>query len=91
MLGRSLLLAALALALLATPASGDNSGKIASLQSRIAAAQAHEAALSAQIAGVTTQIRALERRAGGVAQRLSVLERDLALHQARLEDRKSVV
>jgi murein DD-endopeptidase MepM/ murein hydrolase activator NlpD len=83
---RAALFAAVALALaLATSAAGDNSGKIASLQGRIAAAREHEAALGSQIAGVTVEIRTLERRAGGVAQRLSVLERDLALHQARLE------
>ena len=83
---RTALLATLALALLlAGPAAGDNSGKIASLQARIAAARAHEAALNAQIADVTSQIRALEGRVGGVSQRLSVLEQDLALHQRRLD------
>ena len=73
------------LLLLASPAAGDNSGKIAELHAKIAAAQRHEAALNAQIAGVTTEIRSLEHRVGGVSQRLSLLQRDLALHQRRLD------
>jgi len=73
------------LLLLASPAAGDNSGKIAQLQAKIAAAQRHEAALNAQIAGVTAEIRTLERRVGGVSQRLSLLQRDLELHQRRLD------
>jgi len=74
-----------ALLLLAAPASGDNSGKIAALRAKIAAAQQHEAMLNGQIAGVTAQIRTLERQVGGVSQRLSLLQRDLALHQRRLD------
>ena len=73
------------LLLLASPAAGDNSGKIAELHAKIVAAQRHEAALNAQIAGVTTEIRSLEQRVGGVSQRLSLLRRDLALHQRRLD------
>lgn len=73
------------LLVLAAPAAGDNSGKIAQLHAKIAAAQRHEAVLNAQIAGVTTQIRTLERRVGGVSQRLSLLQRDLELHQRRLD------
>jgi peptidoglycan hydrolase CwlO-like protein len=71
--------------LFATPAAGDNSGKIASLQSKIAAARAREAHLSADVASITQQIRTLESRVGDVSQRLSVLEQDLELHQRRLE------
>ena len=83
---RTALLAALALGLvLATPAAGDNSGKIAQLEARISSARQHEAALGAQISGVTSRIRALERRVGGVTQRLGVLEQDLALHRERLD------
>jgi murein DD-endopeptidase MepM/ murein hydrolase activator NlpD len=67
------------------PAAGDNSGKIAQLHDKIAAAQAREARLSSEIASVTSEIRSLERKAGDVSQRLSVLERDLALHQERLD------
>jgi murein DD-endopeptidase MepM/ murein hydrolase activator NlpD len=71
--------------LFATPAAGDNSGKIASLQSKIAAARAREAHLSADVASITQQIRSLESKVGDVSQRLSVLEQDLELHQRRLE------
>jgi murein DD-endopeptidase MepM/ murein hydrolase activator NlpD len=70
---------------LATPAAGDNSGKIASLQAKIAAARAREAHLTADIASVTQQIRGLESRVGDVSQRLSVLQQDLELHQRRLD------
>jgi murein DD-endopeptidase MepM/ murein hydrolase activator NlpD len=83
---RTALLAALGAALLlAAPAAGDNSAKIASIQGRIAAARQKEAALNSQIAGVTAQIRSLEGRVGDVSQRLSILERDLALHRERLD------
>ena len=86
MVRRSAFLVALAVGLLlAAPAAGDNSGKIATLQARIAAARQHEAALSSQISSVTSQIRSLESKVGDVAKRLSVLERDLALHQRRLD------
>jgi murein DD-endopeptidase MepM/ murein hydrolase activator NlpD len=86
MVRRPALLAALAAALvLAAPADGDNSTKIAALQARIAAARQHEAALSAQISDVTSRIRSLEGKVGDVAQKLSVLEQDLALHQERLD------
>ena len=71
--------------LFVTPAAGDNSGKIASLQSKIAAARAREAHLSADVASITRQIRSLESKVGDVSQRLSVLEQDLELHQRRLE------
>jgi murein DD-endopeptidase MepM/ murein hydrolase activator NlpD len=67
------------------PAAGDNSGKIAALHAKIAAARAHEAQLNADIASVTREIRALESRVGDVSQRLSTLERDLELHQRRLD------
>ncbi len=70
---------------LAAPAAGDNSGKIAGLQAKIAAARAHEAQLNAEIASVTREIRSLESRVGDVSQRLSILERDLQLHQQRLD------
>jgi len=70
---------------LAAPAAGDNSGKIAELQAKIAAARAHEAQLNSEIASVTREIRSLESRVGDVSQRLSILERDLELHQQRLD------
>ena len=70
---------------LAAPAAGDNSGKLSSLQARIAAARAKESRLTTQISDITAEIRALEGKVGDVSQRLSVLERDLALHQRRLD------
>ena len=70
---------------LATPAAGDNSGKLGEVQSRIAAARAKEARLNAQISQVTNQIRSLEGKVGDVSRKLSVLEHDLALHQRRLD------
>ena len=45
---------------LAAPAAGDNSGKLSSLQAKIAAARATEARLATQISDVTAEIRALE-------------------------------
>jgi len=68
----------------AAPAASDN-GKIGDLQERIAAARAKEGRLNAQIFSVTAQIRSLEGKVGDVSQKLSVLERDLALHQKRLD------
>jgi murein DD-endopeptidase MepM/ murein hydrolase activator NlpD len=73
--------------LLAAPAAGDNGsgGKLGELQDRIAATRAKEARLTQQISAVTADIRALEARAGDVAQKLSILEHDLELHQRRLD------
>ena len=71
--------------LLTTTAAGDNGGKLGALQARIEAARAKEARLTQQIAGVTSDIRALEGRVGDVSQKLSILERDLELHQRRLD------
>ena len=70
---------------LAAPAAGDNHGKLSELQARIAAARVKEARLTSQISEVTADIRALESRVGDVAQKLSILEQDLALHQRRLD------
>jgi len=71
--------------ILAAPAAGDNSGKLGAVQARIAAARAKEARLTAQVSDVMSQIRSLENRVGDVSQKLSTLERDLALHQRRLD------
>ena len=70
---------------LAAPAAGDNSGKLGGIEARIAAARAKEARLTRQISDVTVQIRSLEGKVGDVSQKLSILERDLALHQRRLD------
>jgi murein DD-endopeptidase MepM/ murein hydrolase activator NlpD len=82
---RTALLGALGAALLlASPAAGDHSAKIAALHARIAAARQQESALNSQITAVTSEIRSLEGRVGDVSQRLAILERDLALHRERL-------
>jgi murein DD-endopeptidase MepM/ murein hydrolase activator NlpD len=84
-MARRLALVLIAGLVLAAPAAGDNSGRLGSIQARLAAARAKEARLTNQISDVTTQIRSLERKVGDVSQKLSVLERDLALHQRRLD------
>ena len=84
-MGRRLAVVLFAGLVLVAPASGDNSGKLNDVQARLAAARAKEARLMAQISGVTTQIRSLERKVGDVSQKLNILERDLALHQRRLD------
>jgi murein DD-endopeptidase MepM/ murein hydrolase activator NlpD len=84
-MGRRLAVVLFAGLVLVGPASGDNSGKLSDIQARLAAARAKEARLTAQISGVTTQIRSLERKVGDVSQKLNILERDLALHQRRLD------
>jgi murein DD-endopeptidase MepM/ murein hydrolase activator NlpD len=82
---RTVVLVAFGAALvLAAPAAGDHSEKIAALHARIAAARQKESALNSQIAAVTSEIRRLEGRVGDVSQRLVVLERDLELHRERL-------
>jgi murein DD-endopeptidase MepM/ murein hydrolase activator NlpD len=70
---------------LAAPAAGDNGGKLGQLQARISAARQKEARLTQQISGLTADIRSLEAKVGDVAQKLSILERDLELHQRRLD------
>jgi murein DD-endopeptidase MepM/ murein hydrolase activator NlpD len=83
-MARRLAILLVALLAFASPAAGDNSGKIDELHARIAAAQAKEARLTSQIHGITAQIRELEGRVGDVAKKLSILEQDLVLHERRL-------
>jgi murein DD-endopeptidase MepM/ murein hydrolase activator NlpD len=89
---RTVALAALVVAIAATPAAGDVytrkqsvDSRISALHSRIAAAHQRAQALSAQIDSVSSQIRGLEQRVGGVSARLATLETDLALHQRKLD------
>ncbi len=72
--------------------AGDISGqkasvdaKLAAVQAKLAADQHRASALGAQIGHLTTNIHALESRVGDVSQRLGVLQRDVALHQRRLD------
>jgi murein DD-endopeptidase MepM/ murein hydrolase activator NlpD len=72
--------------LLASPAAGDNGRhSLWEVQAKLSAARQKEAQLTQQISGLTTDIRKLEARVGDVSQKLSILERDLELHQRRLD------
>jgi murein DD-endopeptidase MepM/ murein hydrolase activator NlpD len=89
---RTFALAALVVAIAATPAAGDVysrkhsvDSRISALHARIAAAHQRAQALSAQIDAVGSQIRSLESRVGDVSARLATLQTDLALHQRKLD------
>jgi len=84
-MGRRLAIVCVACLVLAAPAAADSGGKLGAVQARIAAARAKEARLTKQIADVTASIRSLESKVGDVSQKLSVLERDLVLHERRLD------
>jgi murein DD-endopeptidase MepM/ murein hydrolase activator NlpD len=71
--------------LLAAPAAGDNGHSLGEVQSKLSAARQKEARLQQQISGLTSDIRKLEARVGDVSQKLGLLERDLELHQRRLD------
>jgi murein DD-endopeptidase MepM/ murein hydrolase activator NlpD len=90
---RLLLVVALLVAVTAPALAGDNYGdqkaavdaKLAHLHSKISAQNAQAQRLSSQIGSLTTQIHTLELRVGGVSSKLSLLQRDLSLHQERLQ------
>jgi murein DD-endopeptidase MepM/ murein hydrolase activator NlpD len=71
--------------LLAAPAAGDNGHSLGEVQSKLSATREKEARLQQQISGLTSDIRKLEARVGDVSQKLGLLERDLELHQRRLD------
>jgi murein DD-endopeptidase MepM/ murein hydrolase activator NlpD len=80
------------LAISATPASGDVASRkqaidarIQRVQAKIAWAQQRERTLAGQIATVNGEIRTLDAQVGVVATRLALLERDLQLHQEKLD------
>jgi murein DD-endopeptidase MepM/ murein hydrolase activator NlpD len=84
-------LAALLLAVAATPASGDVSSRkaevdarLSRVQAKIAWAQERERTLATQIASVNGQIRGLASQVGVVSAQLAPLERDLELHKEKL-------
>jgi murein DD-endopeptidase MepM/ murein hydrolase activator NlpD len=83
-MARRLAVVLAACCLLATPAAADNP-KLGELQAKISAARAKEARLTLEISGLTVDIRQLEAKVGDVSQKLSILERDLELHQRRLD------
>jgi murein DD-endopeptidase MepM/ murein hydrolase activator NlpD len=61
------------------------SERLQALRDKISAAQARESRLSSEIGSIETRIRSLEAQVGGVSARLGPLERDLALHQEKLD------
>jgi murein DD-endopeptidase MepM/ murein hydrolase activator NlpD len=76
----------------ASAASGDVASRkqaidtrLQRVQAKIAWAQQREHTLAGQIATVNGQIRTLDAQVGVVATRLAPLERDLALHQEKLD------
>ncbi len=91
-MGRRLLLTLLAILCVAAPAAAEDihgkkaqiDAQLAATQAKLAAARSQETKLNAQIAGVSAQIGALEGSVRDVSTHLAVLERDLALHKARL-------
>jgi len=85
-------LAVLCALALAAPALGQDPGRKASVDARIAGlnaklARAHaaEGILTSQISRVTSQIRSLQGQVGSASTRLGVLEQNLALHQRKLD------
>jgi murein DD-endopeptidase MepM/ murein hydrolase activator NlpD len=84
-------LAALLLAVVAAPASGDVASRKAAVdarlqrvQAKIAWAQERERTLATEIASVNGQIRGLSSQIGVVSAELQPLERDLQLHKEKL-------
>src|SRR2546423_14534527 len=79
--------------LLAAPAAGDDTyqrkqaveDRIQALHDRIAGARAQEGVLTSRISTLNGQIRTLEGQVPSATDRLTVLERDLALHRQKLE------
>ena len=90
---RSLIpLAFVLLAALAAPASGGDYGRkqaidarLSNVRAKIAWAERRQEALSGQLASVNSRIHALAAQVGDVSARLVTIERDLALHQEKLD------
>jgi murein DD-endopeptidase MepM/ murein hydrolase activator NlpD len=89
---RLLPLLAVLVAVAAAPASGDVASRKAAVDARLQAVQAkiawaerRERALAGQISSVNREIRGLASQVGVVSNRLAPLERDLALHQEKLD------
>lgn len=90
---RLLLLLALALALVvAGAATADNIGKkkhrvdakLSLVQQQLIASKQREVALTHQVGALTSSIHKIELQVGGVSQKLSALNEDIALHRDRL-------
>ena len=91
-MARRVLFGILLLLLVAAPAAGDVGGRkrkvdarIDRLHQKIASARAREGVLTGQISAMTTKIRGLEQQVGSATDRLDVLQRDLDLHQRKLD------
>jgi murein DD-endopeptidase MepM/ murein hydrolase activator NlpD len=91
-MARRALLVIFALLLVAAPAAGDVGSrkrqvdtKIDRLHQKIAHARAREGVLTGQISAMTSKIRGLEHQVGSATSRLDVLQRDLDLHQRKLD------
>jgi murein DD-endopeptidase MepM/ murein hydrolase activator NlpD len=91
MVRRLLPIAAVLLVVLVEPASGDVSSRKSSIDSRlhhvqakIAWAERRRRALAAEIESVNSKIRELSRQVGDVSARLVTIERDLELHERKL-------
>jgi septal ring factor EnvC (AmiA/AmiB activator) len=87
-----LLAVLVAVAVAATPASGDVASRKAAVDARLQAVQAkidwaqrREGELAGEIASVNGQIRGLQTQVGDVSERLAALERDLELHREKLD------
>jgi murein DD-endopeptidase MepM/ murein hydrolase activator NlpD len=79
-------------AALAAPASGDDysrkhaiDARLESVQAKISQAKQREQELAGEIAVVNSRIRGLAARVGDVSVQLGTLERDLTLHQQKLD------
>jgi murein DD-endopeptidase MepM/ murein hydrolase activator NlpD len=91
-MARRVLFGILLLLLVAAPAAGDVGSRkhqvdarIDRLHQKIAGARAREGVLTGQISAMTTKIRGLEQQVGSATTRLDVLQRDLDLHQRKLD------
>jgi murein DD-endopeptidase MepM/ murein hydrolase activator NlpD len=93
-MARRLALGLLLLPLILTaPAAGDNTyqrkqaveDRIQALHDRIAGARAQEGVLTSKISALNGQIRTLEGQVSSATDRLTALERNLALHRQKLE------
>jgi murein DD-endopeptidase MepM/ murein hydrolase activator NlpD len=93
-MARRLALGLLLLPLLLTaPAAGDDvyqrkqavEDRMQALQDQIAGARAQEGVLTSKISALNGQIRTLEGQVSSATDRLTALERDLALHRRKLE------
>src|SRR2546423_13222308 len=92
-MARRLALGLLLLTFVSTaPAAGDVyqrkqavEDRIQALHDRIAGARAQEGVLTSKISALNGQVRTLEAQVSSAGDRLTALERDLALHRQKLE------